>query len=321
MEIHKLRSIDHALCRFLMKSSTVWRDGPGKLKLSYLGVFPDRCSGSITPRRGEIPSEKVFLTEHSTLYSAKSCPSSKRSASLGPFHSDDDYLPRNHPHPPLRSLSTQPRVPHRNSSEYNRWTDPPIQENMTSMPLDSVASPPLSPFYTPPYTPQYSTMELPIISRPDTPIDYVDSSFNRLAMGIQENHHSREPSQVSTDDSAAGMCLIGPIQQELMLTPTSKYYHLLASMNLSNLSPTRYYTSSSSGHSSRITFTMSSPPISRSVSRDHIHSYNRTASPSPNPSTVSILYSDNCLYVVVKTINVTLRSPAADILRDGVYQI
>lgn len=151
-------------------------------------------------------SEKVFLKAKTTLYSAKSCPSSKRSTSLGPVPNDDDDPPLNHAL--LRSSSTHPQSLHRNSSEFTRWSDAPAQENAMTLLSDYVASPSLSPLYTPQHTPQFSTMELPMISRPETPIDRTGDLLYRSPTSIQEDYPnleaSHDSSQLPSDDSTTG---------------------------------------------------------------------------------------------------------------------
>ncbi|GJJ08609.1 hypothetical protein Clacol_002828 [Clathrus columnatus] len=230
------------------KSSTVWLES----------------LSSNTARRGDNLSEKVFLTASSSLFSAKSCLSSKRSASLGPHQPEDDYLPASRSL--VRSLSTQPHnAVQRNSEEYIQLIGTLSQEHTMSVVLDSVTSPPVSPLYTPQFTPQYSTLELPMISRPDTPIEYGDNSTHRSPFGIQENRPDLEATHDSTQ-----------LYVEDSVT---------TSTNFLGLSPLGHHNHSSSSHSSRIAFSIPSPPISRSVSRDFTQSYNRDNSPSPGSST------------------------------------
>ena len=139
-----------------------------------------------------LPEEYTFLSSRTVFFDAKSCPSSNRSASVGPasrgFDEDPVYddshqrahLPRSsfdyslHP----TANGTAPSSTERpNSAGESRWQlDPVSQDVLGTLSPTYLTTPPASP----PYTPTPAIAELPVVSRPQTPPDFhPESSHHR----------------------------------------------------------------------------------------------------------------------------------------------
>ncbi|KAF8518444.1 hypothetical protein JB92DRAFT_2828728 [Gautieria morchelliformis] len=251
------------------------------------------------PRRLEVPEEHTFLSTKTVFFDAKSCPSSNRSASVGPASrglDEDALFPFHQRSLPLRASfdcslhptanGAPPSSPERrNSSSESRWQVHPIAQDIPqTLSPTYLTTPPVSP----PYTPTSAILELPVVSRPETPSEFrPERSHHRGRSSRSEEN----PGQMLEEfRNALRMEIENTIRPEVSRT--------------SNTAPPTPESTTESSFSNQMRLTTTPPrcesaPGSRSPSRDpdHRHSqhsstsaprssfqHRRTASPPPSPA-------------------------------------